>query len=422
MKTIFCWMMCLGLTIHVSLAQRADTSGLTIEAAENQFIKNNLNLLAQQYNIAAAKAAVLQARFLPNPNFAFQQALVGRAAPSNGEMIRPFEERTFQIQQLILLAGKRNKQVDFQVINAEMAECQFGEILRALSFQLHTTFYEMYFLQQSWEMYQSEIGVIRRLVVAYQEQYQKGNIPYKEVVRLQSFLFSLESEQQSLRIQLTEDEATLKILLADNTATYIVPVSAEADLNLRSPSSLQLSELTAIANQNRSNQKLQEASVRLEKSNLNLQRALATPDLMVSYFYDRAGSYVNHYSGLTLSVDLPVFNRNRGNIKVAENRVLASEKYKQQTGVVLDNEVLKALVQAQDSERMFRAFDPDFLNNYQRLIAGVIENYQKRNISLIEFTDFLESYKNSVIQLNTLRNARQQAFEQLNYVVGKKVI
>jgi len=53
---------------------------------------------------------------------------------------------------------------------------------------------------------------------------------------------------------------------------------------------------------------------------------------------------------------------------------------------------------------------------------GVTENFLKRNISLIDFTDFVESYKNNVLQLNQLQNDRMQAIEALNFSIGKPMI
>jgi len=52
----------------------------------------------------------------------------------------------------------------------------------------------------------------------------------------------------------------------------------------------------------------------------------------------------------------------------------------------------------------------------------VTENFAKRNISLIDFTDFVESYRNNVLQFNQLQNDRRQAIESLNFAVGKSII
>ena len=88
----------------------------------------------------------------------------------------------------------------------------------------------------------------------------------------------------------------------------------------------------------------------------------------------------------------------------------------------LSNDVLQAFTKANMSDELSRKMDKQFISNFKKLIDGVVENYQKRNLTLIEFTDFLESYKNTVSELNSIQNDRMQAFEYLNFVVGKRVI
>jgi len=90
-----------------------DSLSLRLDSAESMFLRNNFLLLAQQYNIDANKALVIQAKLLPNPNFSFSR---GPLIPIN-DSLSNYPHSTFfknsenavQISQLILLAGKRNK-------------------------------------------------------------------------------------------------------------------------------------------------------------------------------------------------------------------------------------------------------------------------------------------------------------------------
>jgi cobalt-zinc-cadmium efflux system outer membrane protein len=239
---------------------------------------------------------------------------------------------------------------------------------------------------------------------------------------LQSFLITLQTEESDIRNQIADNETTLRILLAENTTRFIEPSLDENQLINLNLTGLNLENLISSANENRPDLKIQEASTRLASANLSLQKALAKPDVTVGYSYDRAGSYVNNYHALTVSMGLPFFNKNQGNIKAAENQIEANKQYLAQTSNQLENEVLQAYTKAQEGENLFRKIDPNYQASFEKLIGGVLENYQKRNLTLIEFTDFLESYKNTVSQLNTLQSNRMQAFENLNFVVGKKVI
>jgi len=96
-------------------------------------------------------------------------------------------------------------------------------------------------------------------------------------------------------------------------------------------------------------------------------------------------------------------------------------QYTQQQSIV-ENDVQKAYGKLLNTQKMLQAFDPSFNYQYEQLMKGVTENFAKRNISLIDFTDFVESYKNNVLQFNQLQNDRRQAMESLNFAVGKSII
>jgi outer membrane protein, heavy metal efflux system len=422
MKFLFIMVGNLLFLTQLLVAQNADTIKVTLPEAEQQFAQKNFLLLAQKYNVEGAKAAIIQANLLPNPTLTIQQGLVPYNSVSNGENVVPFEERVFQIEQVIQLAGKRNKQVALAKIGLEISEYQFAEIIRELLFQLRSSFYQIHFLEKTLLMYDQEIQNISRLVSAYQEQVQKGNLPQKELIRLQSFLITLQTEESDIKNQITDNETTLRILLAENSTQFIEPKLNESQIIKLNLSGLNLENLLSSATENRPDLKTQEASTRLATANLKLQKALAKPDVTIGYSYDRAGSYVNNYHALTVSVSLPFFNKNQGNIKAAENQIEANKQYLAQTSNQLENEVLQAYTKAKESENLFRKIDPNYQASFEKLVSGVLENYQKRNLTLIEFTDFLESYKNTVSQLNTLQSNRMQAFENLNFVVGKKVL
>jgi outer membrane protein, heavy metal efflux system len=70
---------------------------------------------------------------------------------------------------------------------------------------------------------------------------------------------------------------------------------------------------------------------------------------------------------------------------------------------------------------MLQSFDPGFRDQFEKLLQGITENFEKKNISLIEFTDFIESYKNNIIQMNQLQNDRMQAIEALHFAIGKTI-
>ncbi|MGZ4041179.1 MAG: TolC family protein, partial [Bacteroidia bacterium] len=55
-----------------------DTVPVTLNDAEEQFLKNNYLLLAQKYNVDASKALVRQARLFNNPNIYYENSIYNK--------------------------------------------------------------------------------------------------------------------------------------------------------------------------------------------------------------------------------------------------------------------------------------------------------------------------------------------------------
>ena len=256
-------------------AQKADTLKLSLSEAEQQFSQKNFLLLAQKCGIEASKAAIIQAGLLPNPTVNLEQTVIAQSTVANDAHIGPFGQRAIQIQQLVQVAGKRNKQIALAKAGVEISQYQFSELIRELIFQLRSNFYQIHYLQKTLLMYNQEIQKITGLVGAYQEQVQKGNIPPKELIRLQSFLITLEGEASNIVNQITDNQTIIKILLADNTNIIVEPLVDDTQIQNINLAGLNLGDLISNATQNRPDLKVQEATTNYSVANLSLQKALA---------------------------------------------------------------------------------------------------------------------------------------------------
>ncbi len=393
-----------------------DTLRITLQDAEQQFIQNNLALLAAKYDIHIAQAQLIQAKLYNNPTIAVSGNLY------NPDLKKPFDitnktgQYVVQLQQLITLAGKRNKQISLAKTNTRIAEYHFYDLLRTLRFSLRSNYYGMLRLHQSRDAYQVQINSLQQLSAAYSDLQAKGTVTLKDAVRIKSLLYTLQAEQTSLQNQLNDLQAELQLLLHDNKHYYL-PV----DLG-DSPEPLHQYPLQALVDSaftNRYDLKAADANALYSRQNYQLQKALRTPDLTLGVEFDKRGSFVDNATFLNAAIDLPFFNRNQGNIKAAQSQVEQSSVQYQQQQLVVENEVQKAYIKALNTGKMLQSFDPAFKKQFDRLLQGITENFQKKNISLLEFTDFYESWKDNVLQWNQLRNEKDQAMEALNFAVGK---
>ena len=74
-----------------------------------------------------------------------------------------------------------------------------------------------------------------------------------------------------------------------------------------------------------------------------------------------------------------------------------------------------------ETEKLNTSLSVNFAADFNLLLKGALSNFEKKNLSLLEFVDMFESYKESMVQYNTIKTQRLTAFEELNFNVGKDV-
>ena len=401
---------------------RKDTLQLDLPHAERLFLDSNFLLLAQKYNIDAQKALIIQARLWPNPNLA-----VGRGPfipiydPNSQYPHSNFfhnAESDATLSQLILLAGKRNKNIKLAEAGTKLAEYQFVDLLRTLKYTLRSDFFNIYYLQQSAKVYAAEIHALQQITDAFAQQQGKGYIAETEVVRIRAQLYSFISEYNDLINQIRGVQSELRLVLQVKPTVYIDPAPDSISIRSLDPSRYPLSTLLDSAYHNRTDLLIARENTAINKLNYNLQKALAVPDLTASVSWDRQGSYAINYNGLGLAMDLPMLNRNQGNIRSAKAMIANTAALEKSTEATVAENVDNALEIAYAQHKLFVSIDPAFTGDFDRLVDQVLINYQKRNIGLLAFLDFYDAYKQNVLQINSIQYNRVQAFEDLNYYTG----
>lgn len=406
----------LYLPLRAQLAP-ADTLTLSLQDAEKIFLQKNLLLLAQQYNVDAAKALILQARLWNNPNFSIAQGIYNTETGKYFQVGPKEGEESIQLQQLFLLAGKRNKQVRMAQTNYRLAEYGLYDLLRTLKYTLRSDFFNIYYLEQSAKVYMEEINSLRKVTQAFEEQEGKGYIAEREVVRVKAQLYALQSELNGLVNQINDVQSEFRLLLQVKER-YIVPKvdsAAIADLN---PLMYPLSALVDSAYRNRTDLLIAQGNLLLSRQNYAYQKALAVPDVTLGVGYDKNGSYVHNFNSVGLSFDIPLFNRNQGNIRSARSMIAYNNLQVESTRKSLEEQVYRSVQRAVDANQLYHSVDPKFSAEFDKLAKAVLINYQKRNIGLLDFLDFYDSYKQNILQINTILYNRVNAFEQINFNTG----
>lgn len=398
---------------QVVMAQKT----VTLQDCESQFLKNNLFLLASHYNIDAAKAMTIQSRIWDNPN------LTAELNAYNPERDKFFDigkqgQKVFGIEQLIYLGGKKRNEVKLAKTNEQLAELQFNDLLRTLKLQLRQSFYTVYYNTKSLEITDKQLVHIEDLINSYSIQAQKGNIPLRDVVRLQSLYLNFKNERMEVVNNSIEEQANLKLLL--NSTETIIPDVSKDDFNKYLkiiPFDLKSFEDEAIAN--RPDYLAKQKEIEANELNVKWQKSFSVPDITLGANYDQRSGAFNNEANISVGIPLPLWNKNKGNIKNAQAVLAQSKVEKQNFNLQLETEITSAWNKWDESRKNYAVIKPTVNSDFEAVYNGILTNFQKRNISLLEFTDFMESYNQASIQVNELKKKLALSGEELNTTINK---
>lgn len=392
---------------------------LSLKDAEKIFLERNLSLIAERYNIDMAQAQITQARLFENPVISLEQNVYNRLNGKYFDMGKE-GEATAEIEQVINLAGQRNKRVRLEKVNKEIAGYQFEEVLRTLRSELKKTFVEICFSTRSIGIYDKEIESLGLLMKATKEQQNKGNISLLESSRLESLLLSLRKEKNELENNLVTLHGELNLLLnlpAGQEVNLLLDDKILGQVDVAAVSFTDMSNMLSV----RPDLKMAHAGITAAKANLKLQRSMAAPEFSIKGMYDRAGNFIDNYFAVGISISVPVFNRNQGNIKSAKLDIRQNSKEEEYAVEKARMELHAAYSQLQKAVELYQSSNDELEHNFGRLIEGVNENFRKRNISMLEFIDYYQSYKETCLQLYELKKEVFLAMENLNTIVGQTV-
>ena len=385
---------------------------------ENAFQKNNLQLLAEQYNINIADADILQAKIWELPQ------LSGYVNAYNPEDKRAFDigrAKGAQVSQLIYMGGKKKNEIAFAKSNKELTQLQFSQLLVELKTQLHTNYYNLYYEKLKLENTNKQLGYMNDLLKAYKVQSAKGNVSLKDEVRLQSIVIQLNNDNIGINKNILEFEQNLKVLTGITESIEPQISDLEAKEILASQPFGNEDDLKRKALENNADYLFNLKLIDNSKLYAQWQKSLNVPDLNLGAGYDQNSGTFKNEVNLMVGIPLPLWKSNRGNIEKANFAIQQNQKNAEFQKLNLETKVQSAFqIWKNQYDQLIEIKSTD-LDNLDLVYNGILKNFRNGNVSLIEFTDFMESYRQTALQIYDMKNDLIQSAEQLNQLVQTKI-
>jgi outer membrane protein, heavy metal efflux system len=393
-----------------------DSISYTIDQAEAAFLNKNLLLLAYKSNIDKQSALIIQARAYPNPVFS---ANFNVYDPENDILFHNDQtgQKDFTFEQLVILGGKRKVSIEMAKENKQLAEAEFTDMLRRLKLQLHISFYSIYQYQKNISKYTRQLELLDTLIKSYDVQAAKGNISLKDVIRLKSVYLKVNNEKAENIQLLNSENKNIQILLQEQ-AVFVPDVKDELLESYSKQFSVEELETKALSL--RPDLQINNSLLKLSELNHQLQAKTPIPDAVFNISTDqRGGAFTNQISA-GVSIPLPLWNYNRGNIKAAKSDIAINSYMLDERKKEIKAEVFEAFQNMKRSIGEYEKAKSYYNSDFETVFKSVNQNFAKKNMTIIEFVDFFEGYNDALKEIERIRSQIAINAAQINFVTGFK--
>ena len=351
--------------------ENPQTPLFTLDQAQSLAADSNPTLRQAEAEIRAAKARHQQAGLYPNPIVGYSGDEIRGGSISGGK-------QGFFVEQTIVTGGKLARSKDVFAKEIQLAEIEAQEQKLRVENSVKCAFYRVLAAQELLDAHRSLAQIEQDYSTAQRQLFNTGQADESEVLEA-------EVEAQRLRLFARMQENTLREEWRSLTALIGRPdlplAAASGDLEHNWPDLNEDQAVEAIATQSPAVH-IADADAARAAATLARAKREPIPDLQLrggfEYNNEPLGSvpYATGWEGFAeVGVQLPVFNRNQGNVAAASASIDRANLEKQRIAFTLRDRAAAAVDQYASAKLMALEYRDELLPRAKKAYTLLVEKY-----------------------------------------------
>ncbi|MBT1270568.1 TolC family protein [Pseudomonas sp. VS38] len=373
--------------------QGANAQTLTLESALQTAFANNPDMAAAQWEIDIAQGGRQQAGLIPNPVASWDAEDTRRNSRTT----------TLKLSQTLELGGKRGARIDVATRAQEAAALTLEQRRNGLRAEVIDGYYGALRAQERLDLAQRSLALAERGLVVANGRVTAGKTSPVEATRAQVQLSEIRLEFNRAQMGLSDAYRRLAASTgAASTDFQAVATQAQAAPALPSPAQL-LARLEQTAEL-----RLAELQIVQGEAALGLEKAQRIPDLDVSIGSQYDASVRERVNVVGVSMPIPLFNRNQGNVLAASRRADQARDLRNAAELRLRTETRHALDLWQTANTEVRSFNQQILPAAQSAVDSATRGFE---MGKFNFLDVLDAQRTLIAARTQYLAATAQATE-----------
>lgn len=381
----------------------AEGGVLTLDNALRAARDNNPELAAVRWDIDIAEGERRQAGVLPNPELGWEVE-----DTRSGK-----QTTTVSVSQMFELGGKRGARLGVAGRDADIAALELerqGNVLRA---DVIAAFQAAVQAQEGLQLAEQSLQLSERGLQVVQGRVKAGSASPVEATRAQV-------QVSEVRLERGRAEQVLTVAYQQLAAVTGAPMARFSRVEGRSDDDAAVPSRTALLErlEQTADMRLARLQIDQREAALALARTQRIPDLTVSVGSQYSETDRERVNVVGLSMPIPLFDRNQGNILAAARRADQARDQRNGAELRLRSEVIQALAQWGTANQEVRAFESAILPSAQQAQDTATRGFERGKFAFLDVLDAQRTLVAARLQYLQSQAQRNEARMRLERIFG----
>ena len=421
-RVLACLMFCIGGLVLAQPTQPAPVATLTMEEAVREAIDQNLDLVAEKFNLSVADARIITAKLRPNPVLSVGgdhldvigtgNNIANQAGPT---------EYSIRTDFLLERAQKRASRIAVAEGSRAVVELLLLNSVRTLVLDVQNAYVDALLAKDNLNLAQENLKAFGDIVDVNRKRVSSGDLAEVELFRTELAQLQFESAVRQSALRLRTARVKLQLLLGRTNSASPVDVTGQLRKDLQT---VDQAELVKTALELRPDLRGVQRDQARSLAELRLQLAQGKIDYTVGTEYRRQQGLAGRGNsmGVFLSTTIPVFNKNQGEIERARQEQRQIEARMKALKATIQTDVETAYIQYANSLTALERLEGTMLSKARDVRQITDFSYRRGEATLIELLDAQRAYNETIQSYNEARADFARSLYLMDSASGKAVI
>jgi cobalt-zinc-cadmium efflux system outer membrane protein len=405
------------LFLCVAGGEAQTTTLISLDQAITLALAHNHNLLATRTQILQNQAQEITANLRPNPSLGMDSQFVPFFSPQDFSGTNLDQTQQFDVGISYLFERGRKRQHRLQAARDQTAvtRAQVGDAERTLIFNVGQQFISVLLAESTLQFALQGLQSFQQTVDIAETQFKAGFIGEGDYLKIKLQLLQFQTDVSSARLAKVQALVGLRQFLGYNAVPADYDVIGELEYQ---PLTAKVEDLQAKGLKERADYRAAQLGVTAANSQIALAKANAKVDVNGTYDFTHVSG--ENTASIFASFELPIFNRNQGEIARTRYALTQAQEQEQAAGDTVLSDISNAYEAVKSNESVVQLYTSGYLKQAQDSRDISEYAYKRGAASLLDFLDSERSYRSIQLAYRQALSSYMTALEQLKEAVGTR--